>query len=288
MQAHRQVDDRGMQRRWRDVGILAGVVIAACLAIAPIRSWRQVRAAQQAFDAGNISQKGLALRSLAFLRTRYADATILAALASPDPALRTHAGYAISSTHREDLAGELLVAWQRETDPAVRSGMIFDWSQLVGPTADEAVLAPMLASRDPWTLVAAARAKMRWGDIAAANQVLALAASADPALATTAQTELLYTTTPMAVMIGQALPVPDTRPPAWSAEQVGQFKDWWDAHITPPLLRDYAAWRLAKPAAWNKASLLLHTWRTHVRAFLPMTDAPEETVTDSFPPRRSP
>jgi hypothetical protein len=266
-----------MQRSWRYLGILAGVLVAAALAIAPVRSWRQVRAAQQAFDAGNISQKGLALRSLAFLRTRHADATILASLASSDPALRTHAGYAISSTHRMDLAGDLLAAWQRETDPAVRSGMIFDWSQLVGPAAAEPLLAPLLASQDPWTLVAAARARMRWGDIAAANQVLALAAASEPGQATLAQTELLYTTTPMAAMIGQALPVPDTRPPAWSAEQVGQFKDWWDAHITPQLLRDYAAWRLAKPAAWNKASLLLHTWRTHVKAFLPMADAPEET-----------
>jgi hypothetical protein len=155
--------------------------------------------------------------------------------------------------------------------------MIFDWSQLVGPAAAEPLLGPMLTSQDPWTVVAAARARLRWGDPAAAGRVFSLAAAADPGLRTSAQNELLGMALPLAAMIGQTLPIPDTRPPAWCAEQVTQFAAWWDAHITPQLLRDYAAWRLDRPDAWNKASLLLHTWRTRVKAVLPMTEAEGET-----------
>jgi hypothetical protein len=265
-----------MQRRWRNLGLLAGVLAAAALAIVPAQSWRQGRAAEHAFDTGNISKKGSALRSLARLRTRHGDAIVLEALSSPDPALRTHAGYAISSTDRMDLADELRAAWEREDEPAVRSGMIFDWTQLVEPDAAEPLLGPMLASQDPWTVLAAARARLRRGDPAAAEKVLSLAAAPDPALQNVAQKELLYMSAPMSAILGQILPVDDEHPALWSQEELSRVKAWWDGHITPRLLRDYAAWRLDKPDAWNKASVLVYAWRTRVKAVLPASEAEEK------------
>jgi hypothetical protein len=263
-----------MRRRWRNLGFLVGVLAVAALAVAPALSWWKFRTARHVFETGNISKKGSALRSLAHLRTGRGDAMVLAALSSPDPALRTHASYAISSTDRTDLAEDLRTAWERETEPAIRSGMIFDWTQLVESDAAQPLLGPMLASQDPWTVLAAARAKLRQGDSTAAEKVLSLAAAPDPALRSVAQKELLYMSAPMAAMLGQVLPV-DAHLASWSQEDLSRVRAWWEGHITPRLLQDYATWRLEKPDAWNKASVLVYAWRTRVKAVLPATEAEE-------------
>lgn len=259
---------KDMRWRWQNLGIVAGLLLAVGLAIAPVKTWYEARAAQKAFDAAvDIEEKARALRALARSRVRAADATVRACLGSSDAAIRTHAAYAIRYADREDLADDLRSAWQREVDPACRGAMLFDWGLLAGPDV-QPLLQAMLASQDPWTVLAAARVQLRWGVRQAAGPLFVLAVSPNAALRGVAQEELRYMLVPLATMIGQILPVPDVGPAAWSDEQVSVLKAWWEGCVTPRLLQDYASWRFDRPDAWNKANMLLHTWKSRVSGVL--------------------
>ncbi len=256
-----------MRKRWRYVAIVAGMLVAGGVAVGPVRTWQQVRAAQRALASGVLRQQGMALRNLARLKNRRADAIVLETLAGTDAMLRCQATYGIWGSHRLDLADDLRAAWQKETDPSTRSEMLCYWAQLVGPAAGP-MLQGWLASQDPWTALAAARAALRLGDLRGAEVLLSMAGGqGEPAAR--AQNELLGLAASLAGMIGQAVPAGEARP--LPPREVAQLREWWHAHVTPRLLHDYVAWRAAKPDQWNKASLLLHAWRSRFGGFLQMS-----------------
>jgi hypothetical protein len=257
-----------MRNRWRNLGIVAGVLLAIGVLVGPLRAWQRTRAARQALVGNDAGQKGLALRTLARARTSQADAIVAAALTGADTGLRNQAAYAISAAHRTDLAEPLRAAWDRESDLPVRSNMIFYWAQLAGPTA-EPVLRAMLGSPDIWTVLGAAKGLLRQGHIEAVEPIFWLAA--DSAARADARGELLNLATPMAAMIGQRLAVADVPTDSWSAEQIGQLQAWWQGHISERLLRDYLAWRADKPDPWQKASMLVHEWKSRFGGFLQMS-----------------
>ncbi len=163
-----------MRKGWRYIAIVA-VLAAGGLAVGPVWTWRGVRSAERAIAAGDPREQGLALRYLARLKEPRADAVVLAMLASPDAVLRRQATYAIAGAHRLDLAGDVQAAWRREADPATRSEMMYHWAQLVGPAA-EPMLREWVSSRDPWMVLAAGRARLRQGDLQAAEMLLSMAA----------------------------------------------------------------------------------------------------------------
>ncbi len=67
-------------------------------------------------------------------------------------------------------------------------------------------------------------------------------------------------------MIGQVVPVGDARPVP--AAELAQLKEWWHTHVTWRLLQDHLAWRATRPESWNRASLLLHAWKSRGGGFL--------------------
>ena len=264
-----------MRKGWLYLGVLAVVLLAAALLAGPVQTWHAVAVAQRQFRAGTPSQKRSALRDLARLRSPQGDAVVRAALADRNADTRNDATYAIGTSHRTDLAGDLRAAWQREPDRPIRGGMIYYWAQLAGPAAEPA-LRPMLASEDPWTALGAAKGLLRLGDLEAGEQVLSLAAGPDADLCVDARKELQSLAGPMAGMIGQKLEIADVRPVEWTVEQTARFQAWWRVHVTPRLLRDYLAWRNDKPDQWRKADLLLHEWKSRFGGFLRMSEAPGE------------
>lgn len=263
-----------MRNRWRNIGIVTAVLLATGVLAGPLRAWQTTRAAQQALAGGDASQKGLALRTLARARTRHADAIVLAALAGADAGLRNQAAYAISATHRVDLADPLRAAWDCEADLPVRGNMVFYWAQLVGPSA-EPVLRPMLACPDIWIALGAAKGLLRQGHIEAVEPIFSLAVSS--AARADARGELLNLAKPMAAMIGQRLAIADVPTDSWSVEQIAQLQAWWNEHITGRLLQDYLAWRASKPDQWQKANMLVHEWKSRFGGFLQMS-RPEKTT----------
>jgi hypothetical protein len=263
-----------MRKVWRYFGIAAALLLVGALLYGPVQTWQEVRRAEQRVHAGSPSQRRSALRDLAHYRTRRADGSLHAALAAPDAATRNDAVYAIGTGHRADMAPDLLLAWSREPDSQTRSSMVYYWAQLVGPAA-EATLQPLLASKDPWTALGAAKGLLRLGHLEAARQVLEVAGGPDTELAVEARKELQSLVGPLAGMIGQKAEIADLRPAEWSPQQVSALDTWWQTHVTPRLLRDYLAWRNEKPDPWQMANLLLHEWKGRFSGFLRLSTPPQ-------------
>ncbi len=268
-----------MRKRRRNILIAAGVLLAACILAGPVRGWYDVRAAERVFRGGDPARRTAALRQLASARSRRGDAVVREALCGSDAKIRRDAARAIGAACRTDMAAELQAAWQREADPPTRGSMIFYWAQLADRGAGP-VLRPMMASDDPWTALAAAKALMRLGDSQATERVLSAAVGPgrgpDAGWRIDARKELQSLAVPMAAMIGQKVEIAGVQPSEWSAEQGAQLRAWWRAHVTPRLLSDYLAWRTDKPDPWQKANLLLHEWKGRFSGFLRMQEQPAE------------
>jgi hypothetical protein len=268
-----------MRKRWRNVGIAAGVLLAGAALAGPVRVWNDVRAAEGMYRRGEAGRRALALRHLASGRTGRGDAVVREALCGPDAKNRRDAARAICAARRTDLAAELQAAWQREADPPTRSSIIFYWSQLAGRAA-EPILRPMMTGDEPWTALAAAKALMRLGDPQATERVLSAAAGPgtgpDSGWRVDARRELQSLAVPMAAMIGQKVEIAGAPPAEWSAEQVTELQAWWRVHVTPRLLSDYLAWRNDKPDSWRKADLLLHEWKGRFGGFLRTQEPTDE------------
>jgi hypothetical protein len=261
-----------LQVRQKTLWLTLAVLLAAGAAAAwPVYTWLEVRDAEQAYRRAG-ANRAEPLRELAEMSAARTDRIVLEALNGPDEQMRHLAAYAITKANRRDLAEALESAWHQESNPVTRSSMIRYWAPTAGKQAVP-VLIEMLESEDPWTVYGAARGLLRLGYLPAADRLLACMDSENEALRRDAQRELHSLVRPMAALIGQELPVPETEAGHWSPEQREAFIGWCRRRLTPQLLHDWLAMRAQRPAMLGRAQYLQHEWEKRFGGFL---HAPEE------------